>query len=38
MKTYSGKYWVFANFTRFNLKYNNRILDEYNIGFPFVNC
>ena len=37
-KTYSGKYWVFANFTRFNLKYNNRILDEYNIGFPFVNC
>ena len=37
-RSYSGKDWIFRDYRHFHLKYNNKILDKYNIGFPYVNC
>ena len=37
-KYYIGKKWVLYNFHQFSFKYNTRMLDSYNIGFPYINC
>ena len=37
-KYYIGEKWVLYNFHQFYFKYNIRMLDSYNIGFPYVNC
>ena len=36
--SYSGKTWIFKDFIKFYIKYNIRMLDKYNIGFPYINC
>ena len=35
---FSSESWDFFNFNNFNLKYNNSLLDKYNIGSPYINC
>ena len=35
---YGGALWVFFYFSKFFFKYSISLLDEYNIGYPYINC